>query len=48
MVLSRPHLRVFYLTHNFALNLVEKTPLGNDGILVLDRATCWSRSRSRC
>ncbi len=24
---------VFYLTHNFALNLVEKTPLGNDGIL---------------
>ena len=22
-----------YLTHNFALNLVEKTPLGNDGIL---------------
>jgi len=24
---------VFYLTHNFGLNLVEKTPLGNDGIL---------------
>ena len=24
---------VFYLTHNFALNLVEKTPLGNDGLL---------------
>ena len=24
---------VFYLTHNFALNVVEKTPLGNDGLL---------------
>lgn len=24
---------VFYLTHNFALNIVEKTPLGRDGLL---------------
>ena len=28
---------VFYLTHNFALNLVEKTPLGNDGLLSVVR-----------